>query len=418
MTNMIIIKIILVFIISLFVTNQYPDNSNTKGILIWFHIMEVLPNKTEANLYYYRQSAGVSYPPFIIYHINPLSSQSKVTKHADENWFLDLAPQKVIVNNIRPIYLGYTIYCDKGRNIIKSFDSRFNILISQIQIDNWLKKHVADSHFYINHPSIVRVKNLLLKKNNRIVDYIFAVDTYVNSLLSYKTPIRPTTAPKLLTQRIGWCGEYSLLKQSLLRSAGIPTREVYAVSTADYGPAIDCDKNSRTHVWLQAYIPNFGWMDVPSTGKLRKYSNRLQTYFGEDYFLKGLAIDPHNSEQHQRKVYTYDALNDSGGIRGNGMFFPVSQEQYITIKNILNEILDYNKIPKKDVFAKISQIPENVQPILYWFLISIPSKTIYENAAKMFIISIKSQIYLKLASFLAVSPEIVKKRISDALNQQ
>ncbi|MBC8353473.1 MAG: transglutaminase domain-containing protein [Planctomycetes bacterium] len=58
-----------------------------------------------------------------------------------------------------------------------------------------------------------------------LLNYIIAVDQFVHNQFSYGVCERPNTAVDLLKFTKGRCGEYAKLKQSLLRSAGIPTTE-------------------------------------------------------------------------------------------------------------------------------------------------------------------------------------------------
>lgn len=154
----------------------------------------------------------------------------------------------------------------------------------------------------INDPAITKVRDELIAANPRILDYIVAVDQLVHDGLDYGVCKRPNTAVDLLTFSKGRCGEYAKLKQSLLRSAGIPTRDVYATRTAPYGPGIDGGDDS--HVWLQAFIPRAGWIAVPSTRKLKAPFLAFQGgYHPEGYYLRAFDLYKHE-EEIQRKGYT------------------------------------------------------------------------------------------------------------------
>lgn len=52
---------------------------------------------------------------------------------------------------------------------------------------------------------------------------------------------------------------------------------------------------------------------------------------------------------------------------------------------------------------------------MYWFLISVPNKSIYTQATKLFIDSLNKQTHFDFNKFYVVSPTLVKQRLDNLL---
>ncbi len=225
-----------------------------KGVLVWFYTLEVNDEKTKGNVLGFKQTAGASLPHHEIHEILPLSPQSSVTQDEDGNWFLDISRERIVVTKERPLFLGQVLSITKQGNVPKRLSARHNIPLKTMRIGDEFQKYLVDrKDLLINDSAIIAVRDRLMASNPRLLDYVVAVDRYVHEQLDYGACQRPNTAVDLLSFTKGRCGEYGKLKQSLLRSAGIPTRDVYATRTDSYGPGLDGGDDS--HVWLQAYVP-------------------------------------------------------------------------------------------------------------------------------------------------------------------
>lgn len=384
-----------------------------KGVLVWFYTLEVKDDKTKGNVLGFKQTAGASLPQHEIHDILPLSPQSSVTQDEDGNWHLDVSRERIVVTEDRPLFLGQVLSITKQGNVPKRLTARHNIPLKTMQIDDEFQKYVVDrKDLLINDSAITAARDRLMASNPRLLDYVVAVDRFVHEQLDYGICQRPNTAVDLLSFSKGRCGEYAKLKQSLLRSAGIPTRDVYATRTDSYGPGIEGGDDS--HVWLQAYIPRAGWIAVPSTRQLKPPFLAFQGgYHPEGYYVRALDLYKHE-EEIQRKLYTYNALQRSGGIRGNGMLLRVPHSELNRIQAAVSRILDYDNAPDEAVFDEIDGLPTQARPLLYWFLISAPNPSVHKKAAAEFVQSLKRHRDLKLESFLAVSPTLVSQRIAEA----
>lgn len=221
-------------------------NGELKGVLIWFYTLEVKDGKTAGNVLGFKQTAGVSLPHHQIHDIQPLSPQSSVAQDEDGNWFLDVSRERIVVTKDRPLFLGQVLSITKRGNVPKRLTARHNIPLKAMQVDEESQEYLVDRNdLLIKDSAIIAVRDRLMASNPRFLDYVVAVDRYVHEQLNYGICKRPNTAVDLLSFTKGRCGEYAKLKQSLLRSAGIPTRDVYATRTDSYGPGIDGGDDSH-----------------------------------------------------------------------------------------------------------------------------------------------------------------------------
>ena len=386
-------------------------NGELKGILIWFYTLEVKDGKTSGNVLGFKQTAGVSLPFHQIHDIRPLSPQSSVTQDDDGNWFLDVSRERIVVTKARPLFLGQVLRITKRGNVPRRLSVRHNLSLDDLRHDPELDEYLVDrKDLLIASPEIIAVRDRLVAAHPRLLDYIVAVDRFVHGQLDYGVCDRPNTAVDLLSFTKGRCGEYAKLKQALLRSAGIPTRDVYATRTDSYGPGIEGGDDS--HVWLQAYVPRAGWIAVPSTRQMKPPFLAFQGgYHPEGYFLRAIDLYKHE-EEIQKKLYTYNALQRSGGSRGNGMLLRVAHRELDSVHDVVTKILDYDNAPAASAFNDIEQLPLQARPLLYWFLISVPEPTVHERAAQEFLRTVKRRDDLSLESFLNVSPVLVSQRIN------
>ncbi len=106
-----------------------------------------------------------------------------------------------------------------------------------------------------------------------------------------------------------------------------------------------------------------------------------------------------------------------GGIRGNGIFLEIEPKYFEEIKNITNQILDYNKNPDYSILVRIDKLPDKVKSIMYWFLIASDNQNIAEQSAKKFLDSLNFAPTLNLQLFYINSSSLVKNRINKALKE-
>lgn len=103
----------------------------------------------------------------------------------------------------------------------------------------------------------------------------------------------PETAITTFEARKGACGGHSFLYIALLRSLGIPARNIGGITdrglnTFQSGIWNGEENTIATHIWTEIYFPNYGWVQSDSTSidEFLGYSNKRVILFrGEDILL-------------------------------------------------------------------------------------------------------------------------------------
>ena len=399
--------------LSLYASFPSISMDNNSGILVWFYSIETKPTKEYGHIYKLKQSAGVDYPSNKIDQILPLNKQSKIIKNKDNNFYLTLALKKIRITDKQPLFLGQIVSIKMSDTSHIFIPKKFNIPIDSVQYNSDLTKYLIDrADLLIYDKEIVKIKNELLKNNSNILDYITAVDIFVHKQFRYRKPKRPNSAVTLLNETNGWCGEYTKLKLSLLRSAGIASRDVYASQVGIRGPSPDNKGSSKVHAWIQAYIPNIGWISIPSTRHMSKHKQFV--LMRGKYYLRAFDLYQHEKLVQQYK-YSTQNLKKIGGTRGNGMFFNIDSKYILQIQKTTHKILNYQQNISSTIFSDIKNNPKAIQPLLYWFLISNHQKPIFTKATKLFIESLQKNPHLDIDMFYLVGSLVVKQRITNYL---
>jgi len=396
---------------------EYPA---TEGVLIWFYGLEAVDADNPGNIRVFWQTAGADYISQKIHRIEPISPQSVIDGTKEGNAVLTI-PGELTVTTERPLFLGQVVSLTKWEGSYTHLEQKHNIPIQPLieaadsrdrevflrYYPEEVLAHLEDNdRLRISSAAIRSVRDELAAANPRLLDYIDAVDQFVHNQLDYGTaPFRPNNAPDILNFSTGRCGEYERLKQALLRSAGIPAQQVYGTRTEDYGPGIGKSGHSMAHVWSQAYIPDNGWVCVPSTKSIR---DPYQLFNHRDgYYIRSVELNIYDDIRIRR----YSRIKRVGGNRGNGMFFPLDMGRFEEVHGIVNQLCDYDTLPDPDILQQIARLPVEMQPLLYWFAIALPDETLHLPAATLFRKALAMNRDQTLDSYLIISPQIVKQRI-------
>ena len=104
-----------------------------------------------------------------------------------------------------------------------------------------------------------------------------------------------TPVTRLLEERRGVCQDFAHLMIACLRSLGLPARYVsgYLLTTPPPGqPRLTGADNS--HAWVQAYVPEAGWIDFDPTNGVIPDVQHVTLAWGRDYGdvspLKGIIV--------------------------------------------------------------------------------------------------------------------------------
>lgn len=98
-----------------------------------------------------------------------------------------------------------------------------------------------------------------LKQTDDAIENLVNVTNWVHDYLEYDLDYIDVVhdSKKVLNDRKGVCDEFAILEAAILRAQGYPVKYVvgYANTSQEWGP----------HAWLEAYIPNQGWIPVDPT---------------------------------------------------------------------------------------------------------------------------------------------------------
>lgn len=184
-----------------------------------------------------------------------------------------------------------------------------------------LKEELAEidsTNFYIDHHLFLRKSSLACIDNenmdlmlvyNRTIpvfDYLTELNAYVNKLISYQKNVTTTSskASEALKLKQGVCQDYSHIFIAMARYNKIPARYVsgYLNQGKKFLGA------SFMHAWVEAYVPELGWVGFDPTNNLLADENFIKVSHGADYTdctpIKGVlrSNGGENTSSYQVKV--------------------------------------------------------------------------------------------------------------------
>ncbi|MEI6045138.1 MAG: transglutaminase domain-containing protein [Chloroflexota bacterium] len=129
---------------------------------------------------------------------------------------------------------------------------------------------------YLDLPEVSqRVKDLarnLTAHLNNPYDKAKAIEDYLRKIpYSLNAPFTPDGRDPvdffLFDSKLGYCVHYSTAFNVMLRSLGIPTREMTGFNGGEFDPATGTTlvRSSAAHAWSQVYFPGYGWIDFEPT---------------------------------------------------------------------------------------------------------------------------------------------------------
>ncbi|MBK8351517.1 MAG: transglutaminase family protein [Saprospirales bacterium] len=147
------------------------------------------------------------------------------------------------------------------------------------------KIQIILDHIYVQNDSP-------LECTKKCSKYIFDNFKYIKGITTVET-----TIDQILEFRSGVCQDFAHVLLQLLRTIGIPSR---------YCSGYICpNKNGMrgegaTHAWVEAYIPNLGWIGIDPTNNCFANEHHIQLAVGRDFkdctSVKGTFKGPANQE--------------------------------------------------------------------------------------------------------------------------
>lgn len=144
-----------------------------------------------------------------------------------------------------------------------------------------------DHHLFLKKSSLACLSNetqskiLPYKKNISVFEYLKQLNEYVHKLISYQKNVTAVTtkADEALRLKKGVCQDYAHIFISMARYNKIPARYVsgYLNQGRKFLGA------SFMHAWVEAYVPQLGWVGFDPTNNLLTDENFIKVSHGADY---------------------------------------------------------------------------------------------------------------------------------------
>ena len=180
------------------------------------------------------------------------------------------------------------------------------------------KDIIQSNLFYIDHHLFLRQSPLAtvtreLKKNSlslanydSLFNYLTEMNTYTHKLLKYKKNVTTvsTTATEALKLKCGVCQDYAHIFIAFARANRIPAR--YVSGYLNQGKKFF--GSSFMHAWVEAFIPDLGWIGFDPTNNLLVDENYIKVSHGADYLdctpIKGVlkSLGQESKSDYQVKV--------------------------------------------------------------------------------------------------------------------
>lgn len=135
-------------------------------------------------------------------------------------------------------------------------------------------------------------------ENISIVDNLIALNKWVFIHIYFKTDVTHigTLLDEIIENRHGVCQDFSHLFIAISRKNGIPAR--YVSGYLHQGDGFFGD--SQMHAWVEAFVPNVGWIGYDPTNNLLANHNHIKVCHGKDYNdcapLKGIVYTSGKNE--------------------------------------------------------------------------------------------------------------------------
>ncbi len=183
-----------------------------------------------------------------------------------EFWFKLSA--KITKPEINPFYISPLLPSDEYE-LIHSLD---------FQIDNGLFLRSTD---LTKMPPVVYYSFPVYSGEIQIFEYLLKLNNYLFELLEYSPESTDVNTPieEVLSIRKGVCQDYAHVFLAICRQNKIPARYVsgYLNQGADF------IGSSQLHAWVEALIPELGWIGFDATNNLVADHHYIKIAHGTDY---------------------------------------------------------------------------------------------------------------------------------------
>jgi len=168
-------------------------------------------------------------------------------------------------------------------------------------LDNLLFKIEHESFLSRTELTTISKKHQNIYKFDKtisIAENLLALNKWVYNLIYFKTDVTHigTLLDEIIEKRHGVCQDFSHLFIALARQNSIPAR--YVSGYLHQGDGYFGD--SQMHAWVEAFIPNVGWIGYDPTNNILVNHNHIKVSHGKDYNdcspLKGIIYTTGKNE--------------------------------------------------------------------------------------------------------------------------
>lgn len=150
-----------------------------------------------------------------------------------------------------------------------------------LSLDSSFRLFLNPKHFFVL-PEIWSAVNLYNRRIMTPWEMVLAFNEYVYSNFTYNpsATVVDTPVEQVWLLKAGVCQDFSHVLIYMLRSVNIPAR---------YVSGYICPNNDgmrgdgATHAWVEAYLPNFGWIGVDPTNNCLAKEKHVRVAVGRDY---------------------------------------------------------------------------------------------------------------------------------------
>ncbi len=170
---------------------------------------------------------------------------------------------RVKLSNLQSVKEDWALYKNSHIHDLKFKDY---CLIARIEKSNEIENLVATMQPYLKSPL-----NTLFEFSH----YIFENFQYVKGITTIET-----TVNEIWEQKKGVCQDFAHFLIYILRSLGMPTRYVSGYVCPNKN---GMRGEGATHAWVEAWIPNDGWVGVDPTNDVFTDENYVKLSVGRDF---------------------------------------------------------------------------------------------------------------------------------------
>jgi transglutaminase-like putative cysteine protease len=251
------------FSIEYFIENKYDSEVRKAN----YQLLLIPENNSEQKVLDYQFSCSENKEIYISKNIFGFDIFSYyITKPFTEFWFkLSVKIQKQVFN---PFYISPLLPINEFE-LINSID---------FQIDNHL---FLSSTELTQMPKSVNVSFPVYSGETQVFDYLLRLNNFIFELLEYSPESTDVNTPisEVLQIKKGVCQDFAHLFISVCRQNKIPARYVSGYLNQGAGFV----GSSQLHAWVEALIPDLGWVGFDATNNLLADHHYIKIAHGTDY---------------------------------------------------------------------------------------------------------------------------------------